>query len=220
MQSLLLSIIIPVYKVEKYVARCLDSIYNQKVDESIFEIIEINDGSPDNSLQILENYQCNHRNLVIHTKENGGLSNARNKGLELAKGRYVWFIDSDDWVTNNSLETVLKVVRGNFDVISTILIYSYDDESKNRLERKILKDIDVTPSVYMLNYSLGASQRYIIKRGYLEENNLRFYPDILHEDGDFGPRLIASCAKVHVLAEPVYHYYQRDGGSIMSSWNL
>lgn len=215
-----LSIIIPVYNVEKYLTRCLDSIYNQGVDESLFEIIAVNDGSPDNSLMILKQYKADHRNLIIQTKENGGLSSARNKGLEFASGRYVWFIDSDDWITNNSLNVVLGVIERDYNVISTTLIYSYDDERKNHLERIIPFDKEVTPDDYILNYSLGASQRYIIKKAYLEKHKIEFYLGIYHEDGEYGPRLVAPCGKVFVLAEPIYNYYQRESGSIMSSWNL
>lgn len=220
MQNKLLTIIIPIYNVEQYIARCLDSIYNQKVDETLFEVIAINDGSPDNSLQIVEEYQEAHNNLIIHTKKNGGLSSARNKGIELATGKYVWFVDSDDWITNDSLKVVFETITKNYDVISTTLIYSYDDNSKNCIERELQSDLIILPYDYILNYSLGASQRYIIKYEYLKKNNLYFYPGILHEDGEFGPRLIAPCKEVYMLATPIYHYYQRENGSIMSSWKL
>lgn len=220
MNSKLLSIIIPVYNVEKYIARCLDSIYNQEADESLFEVIAVNDGSPDKSPEILEQYKAVHQNLIIHTKENGGLSSARNRGLELATGRYVWFVDSDDWITKDSLKTVFETIEKSYDVISTTLIYSYDDERKNRPERIIKYDKMVSPDDYILNYSLGASQRYIIKKTFLDKHKIQFYPGIYHEDGEFGPRLIATCDKVCVLAKPVYYYYQRESGSIMSSWKV
>lgn len=220
MKAKILSIIIPVYNVEKYIARCLDSIYNQNFDESYFDVIAVNDGSPDNSLKILERYKEIHQNLLIHTKENGGLSSARNKGLELAKGRYVWFVDSDDWITDDSLKTIFETIEKGYDVISTTLIYSYDDERKNRPERFIKYDKMVSPDDYILNYSLGASQRYIIRKAFLDKHKIQFYPGIYHEDGEFGPRLIAPCDKVYILAKPVYYYYQRESGSIMSSWKV
>lgn len=220
MISKTLSIIIPVYNVEKYITRCLDSIYDQNFDETLFEVIAVNDGSPDNSLSILERYKEIHQNFSIHTKENGGLSSARNKGLELAKGRYVWFVDSDDWITDDSLKTIFEIIEKGYDVISTTLIYSYDDESKNRPERFIKYDKMVSPDDYILNYSIGASQRYIIKKQFLEKHNIQFYSGIYHEDEEFGPRLIAPCEKVYLLAKSIYYYYQRESGSIMSSWKI
>jgi len=215
-----LSIIIPVYNVEKYITRCLESIYSQGIDESLFEVIAINDGSIDNSFQILEEFGKLHGNLYIHTQENKGLSCARNKGIELATGEYIWFIDSDDWITGDSLSIVLKNTEKGYNVISTNLIYSYDDSSKNHIERDTVYDKVILPHDYIINYSLGASQRYIIKRKYLKMHGITFYPGIYHEDAEFGPRLIAPCKKVYMLATPVYHYYQRESGSIMSSWKL
>lgn len=215
-----LSIIIPIYNVEPFIKKCLDSIYSQGIDENRYEVIAINDGSPDNSLKIVEGYKETHKNLIIHSQKNGGLSRARNKGIELATGKYLWFVDSDDWLAGDAIEIVLDRIKGGYNVIATTLIYSYDDDSKNYLERTIPNDKIIEPAEYILEYSIGASQRYIIKREYLIKSKLEFYPGIYHEDGEFGPRLIATCKQVYLLAKPIYHYYQRDSGSIMSSWKL
>ena len=98
------SIIIPVYNVEPYVARCIDSVVNQTYNN--LQIIVVNDGSIDNSLQILNTY--NDDRLQIITKENGGLSSARNEGLKYVVGDYILFIDSDDWIHLNMINVMIK----------------------------------------------------------------------------------------------------------------
>lgn len=106
-----MTIIVPVYKVEKYLRRCLDSLVNQTYKN--LEIILVDDGSPDNSGAICDEYvQKDSRISVIH-KENGGLSSARNAGLEICNGVYVLFVDSDDWVENNYVEAMLEYKTEN-----------------------------------------------------------------------------------------------------------
>ena len=87
-----LSIVIPVYNVEDYIRGTLDSIYNQKVDEQCFEVIVVNDGTPDNSMKIVKEFAATHQNLTIINQENQGLSAARNAGIKVAKGVYIWVV--------------------------------------------------------------------------------------------------------------------------------
>ncbi len=103
-----LSIIIPVYKVEKYIRDTLQSIYRQQYDENLFEVIVINDGTPDDSMRIVAEFTNKHANLHIINQKNQGLSCARNAGLKIAQGEYVWFVDSDDTVTEESIVQVLE----------------------------------------------------------------------------------------------------------------
>ena len=109
------SIIIPVYNVEPYVARCIDSVVNQTYNN--LQIIVVNDGSIDNSLQILNTY--NDDRLQIITKENGGLSSARNEGLKYVVGDYILFIDSDDWIHLNMINVMIKeAIKTDADIVS------------------------------------------------------------------------------------------------------
>lgn len=219
--KILLSIIIPVYNVEKYISRCLDSIFNQGVDESLLEVIVVNDGTPDRSVSIIESYISAHKNCTLLNQQNKGLSAARNLGFEVAKGDYLWFVDSDDWLRDNSLAEVIEyIINLKFDVLSSALMYCYDDQQKNHLEKIIKKDCFVSSYIYKFNYSVGASQRYIIKRDFLKQHNLKFYPGIYHEDGEFGPRLIYFAKKVLVISKCLYNYYQRGENSIMSVWTV
>lgn len=111
--ELLLSIIIPVYNAEMYLKECLDSILCQNANKKDYEIICINDGSTDSSQTILEEYQNQHSNVRIVEKENGGPSVARNTGLQLARGKWIWFIDSDDYIVNNCLNYLLEQAEIN-----------------------------------------------------------------------------------------------------------
>lgn len=99
-----LSIIIPIYNAEAYIARCLDSVYNQGVAEEGFEVLAINDGTPDGSMEIVGSYAAQHANLTIINKVNGGVSSARNKGIESAQGEFVLFLDADDELIEGSLQ--------------------------------------------------------------------------------------------------------------------
>ena len=125
-----LSIIIPVYDVEAYVSKCLDSVFAQGMDPALYEVIVINDGSPDNSKAIIESYLPKHSNLIFIDQENQGVSVARNRGLDIAKGSYIAFIDPDDCIELNSLPSILnKAIEWNIDVMYLDLkSCSEDDE--------------------------------------------------------------------------------------------
>lgn len=217
----LLSIIIPVYNVEKYIGRCLDSVYNQKVDEELFEVIVVNDGTPDNSVSIIQKYVDNHTNCTLVNQKNQGLSMARNNGFDKSVGDFVWFVDSDDWLIDESIKKVLYYIGQNkYLVFSSNLIYAYDNPDQNFSERYLDNDLVVGSSDYILNFCLGASQRFIISRKLMLDNNLAFFPGILHEDGEFGPRLVCAAKQILVLKSPLYMYYQRGGSSIMANWSI
>ena len=108
MDKIRLSIVIPVCNLENYIAETLDSCLAQDILPEEYEIICIDDGSKDNSLAVLNHYAQTHSNIIVHTKENGGVSSARNKGIELAQGQYIWFVDGDDLIAENALGTLLR----------------------------------------------------------------------------------------------------------------
>ena len=115
---MLLSLILPVYNVEEYLGRCIESCLNQDLPKSEYEIIVVIDGSPDNSIDVAKRYQKKNKNIKIITRENGGLSAARNTGLQVASGDYVWFIDSDDAITENSLKGIYEeMTRHSLEVL-------------------------------------------------------------------------------------------------------
>lgn len=131
------SIILPVYNVEKYIKKSIESVLNQTYTD--FELLVIIDGSPDNSKQVAEEFTDSR--IKIFEKENGGLSDARNYGLERAKGQYVYFMDSDDWIEPNLLEDNLKIIEEeNLDVV--IFGYIQDDED---IDGNILSSQAISP---------------------------------------------------------------------------
>lgn len=107
----LLSIIVPVYNLEKYIVKCLDSIYNQGVDEELFEVLTIDDGSRDGSLSLLNNYAIIHSNMNVLSQNNSGVSVARNKGIQKCTGKYVTFIDGDDLMAEGAFPLLIKLLK-------------------------------------------------------------------------------------------------------------
>ena len=125
------SIIVPVYNVEKYLRECLESIINQTFQD--IEIICVNDGSTDNSRKILTEYAQTDSRIKITDKENGGLSSARNAGLKIAQGEFISFIDSDDWVDKTMIEKLYNNIRALNTDISICAVHQYD-ESKQEFD--------------------------------------------------------------------------------------
>lgn len=213
-----LSIIIPVYNVEKYIEKCLLSIYCQGGPDDWFEVIVVNDGTPDNSMDIVYRFS-NHTNLSIIEQKNLGLSVARNVGLSVAKGEYVWFVDSDDWLLEGSFKKIMQTVDlyPEVEVISTILENHFEESGiiENEYQLDILS---LVGKDYLKNgCRQGASQRFIIKKKFLEKYSLCFEPSILHEDALFGYKMLYLAHSVMIIDKPLYAYRIRTSGSIMSS---
>ena len=124
-----LSIIIPVYNVENYIFRCLTSLYSQDIEEELYEVIIVNDGTPDNSMTIVDEFVGIHSNLVIVNKKNGGVSSARNAGIELSRGKFLLFVDPDDTIAQDSLSKIYKRLSENFAEI--IILNSVEIDSHN-----------------------------------------------------------------------------------------
>ena len=218
---MLISIIIPIYNVEQYIGQCLESIYFQPMDENLFEVVAVNDGTPDKSMDVVEKYAETHSNLTVVNQDNQGLSVARNTGLEHARGEYVWFVDSDDWLTADSLATVLNAVRTypNVEVFATILWMCYERTGKRTVEYTPNPNVK-SGKDYMFrnnNANRGACQRYIFKKTFLQRHHLKFMPGVYHEDGEFSNRMLYLADSLMILPTPIYNYRIRTSGSIMSS---
>ena len=122
-----ISVIVPVYNTEKYLPKCLDSLVNQTLKD--IEIIIVNDGSPDNSQKIIDDYVKKYKNIKAFEKKNGGLSDARNYGIKKASGEYIAFLDSDDYVTVDMYEKMYKkAISQHFDMVVCDLNYVYNDK--------------------------------------------------------------------------------------------
>lgn len=223
-----LSIIVPVYNTYKYLDKCLKSLVEQKNVKCKYEIIVVNDGSPDKSEEIILKYQNKYPKLIKYIKkENGGISSARNEGLKHCKGEYITFVDSDDYVSLNLISTFLNNISNN-----DLFIYGYNEvnEDGNKCVENIILDKNATmtnDSKYILsmifeNKSVrGYGWNKIFKRKIIEENKLKFDNSITYvEDLLFTIEYINKCEKVLFSKEQLYNYVQRDGSLINSKFNL
>lgn len=213
MKKIKLSIVIPVYNMEKYLKRCLDSIIldNNEVKEMI-EVVVVNDGSVDNSKKIIQLYDWHGFNHIELNKENGGLSDARNYGFNYANGEYVWFIDSDDWIEKNCISQIIPLLDG----IDAIHFPSYFQQFDDRYVIKSGHSSGNSGRELTQGEYQYPVQFTIYRKEFLKDNNLSFQYGILMEDLHFSPRALYKADTVRVLSTPVYHYYQRPG-SIMKS---
>lgn len=203
------SFIVPVYNVEKYLPRCLDSLVKQTGAD--FEILCVNDGATDSSPEILKEYEARYPNLIrVLDKENGGLSDARNFGLERAEGEIIAFVDSDDYLREDFLSLCIpKMQKENLDLLLTDFYYDY--ESGKKVPVKARKGLCEDAKKEALLASPMAWMR-LYRKSILE--NVRFVKGIYYEDLEMTPETVLLADKVGFLDESVYYYYQREG-SIM-----
>lgn len=226
---MLLSIVIPVYNVEKYIHNTLQSIYEQNADSSTYEVIVVNDGTPDNSMEIVHEYAKNHSNLHVIDQKNEGLSCARNAGFNVAKGDYVWFMDSDDSLVEDSLLYLNKYLH----IYDNIEIYAFDMYMINELtkEKSVQKYVLKRNHEYLYDsISKGVElsrkchiapvQRFVFSTKFLHDNKLYFYPNIYHEDLEFMTHALLYAKKVLILKKCIFYYLVRTSGSIMSNYNI
>lgn len=195
---MLLSIIVPVYNTEKYIKECLDSLVNQDIPKSEYEIICVNDGSTDGSLAILRNYEKAHENIHIIDQTNAGVCVARNRGTEIAKGEYIWYIDADDLIAVNCLKNLCdNYLNNNFDriIIGNYLFQNSDElKSDNLRTNTAWKDSVVW--------------RSIIKKEFLTNKKLSFYPGLVFgEDALFMFEIFLNNA--HTIETELIVYYHR-----------
>lgn len=168
-----LSIIIPIYNVEEYLVRCFDSIYSQGVNEDIFEVIAVIDGSPDNSIDITKEYARNHKNLIVIEKENGGVSSARNKGMDVATGEHIMFIDPDDSLLPNCLSSILsKIDKQKTDLIILRSFVGTEQEQYPWIGTFETGRIYTGLEVYQKGYTRGSIWAVVYSRNFLMSNNL------------------------------------------------
>jgi len=224
-----LSIILPIYNVEKWVGRCIASIRNLGLDPSDYEIVAVNDGSTDESMSILQSFREKEESAgvdtaqwVIVNQENKGLSAARNAGLKASHGAYVWFVDTDDYLVPGVGKQILEQAENNqLDVLcfglqlvdektGDIIPYAIPDESKGvRLKgEEFLLKVGMPPAAWCALY----------RRGFLQAKKLEFLEGVLHEDQEFTPRAYFLARRIAFNPVVVYNYVQREG-SIMKSAN-
>lgn len=220
-----ISVIIPCYNVEKYLKKCIDSILNQTIQD--IELIIVNDGSPDSSGQIADQMAKEDGRISVIHKENGGLSSARNAGIEVAKGEYISFIDSDDWIEPTFLEDMLRIATS---IDAEIAVCGITTEFLKE-GRVVVHKVD-TPIVNSsssdfgkLFWSLHESNlsnfawNKLYKRSFIIENNLRFELDGMPaEDLFFNLQAFKLAKAIAVVDNAAYHYIRQEEMTILSSY--
>ena len=218
------SIVVPVYKVEKYLPQCVDSLLAQDFDS--YEIILVDDGSPDNCPWICDGYSRKSDRIRVIHKQNGGLSDARNAGISVSRGDYVTFVDSDDfWLGTDVLSKLYRAVTDNErpDVIASDFIKYFEDDdryvypsSTGKFLRKLDSKTDILRYLY---YELGdmrmSAWQKVVKREFLDR--FRFEKGLLSEDIDWSLALYPHVKTICLLSSPYYCYRQQRAGSITNS---
>lgn len=219
------SIIVPVYNVEKYITKCIESVINQTYTD--IEILIVDDGSPDRSIEKIEIY--NDPRIKILRKENGGLSDARNYGLERSKGEYIIFVDSDDWIDTDFLSNCINYLDNNQEIDLIILGYIKDYEDKNEKTLRtqtvipirknfIVKDLNLefnSQNIDLMGYTVNK----IYRKSIISKGNHRFLRGItLVEDALFNFNVLKDVKNILFLDKAYYHYRIKPVKTLMSTF--
>ena len=214
-----LSIIVTVYNIQHLVSRCLDSIFDQNIDKNLFEVIAVNDGSTDESLNILNNY-LTHKNFRIINQRNSGVGAAKNRGLLSAIGDYVWFVDGDDFISNNSLNYVLREININYDVI----FIGYNVISNSTISNKHLFDPNkLTCGIdFLIQYGSIPSWSVVISKTLLDDNHLTYQTAKrnAHEDCELNFKAVSIAKKINSIQQYIYNYINDRNDSLINSKKL
>ena len=199
------SVIVPIYNVEKYLEKCINSLLSQTLED--IQIILVNDGSKDNSGNIAKEYEKNNKDRVIYVeKENGGLSDARNYGLKYATGDFIAFLDSDDYIEKNAYEEMYnKAIEENADYVECDFIWEFPNKIR------VDKQYPYKNKKEMLSFVRVVAWNKLIKRHLIIDNNLEFPKGLRYEDVEFIYKLIPFINKFAYVDKPFIHYVQRKG---------
>ena len=219
----LISVIVPIYNVEKYLRKCVDSILNQTYEN--LEIILVDDGSTDNCPKICDYYQKKDKRIRVIHKENGGLSDARNCGLDIAKGEYVGFVDSDDFIHHRMFELLLKyLLENNADI--SICNYTKVTEVDLKIDENIeLKEINCySKKEFIKKLVQEDGGKYIVAWNKLYKrkifDQLRFPYGRQHEDEFIIHHVIDLSKKIVCINEYLYYYLQRNNSIMSQKFNV
>ncbi len=223
-----LSIIIPVFNVEKYIIDCLNSLYQQNLSENDFEIILINDGSTDQSANLINSFSQSHSNIKMYYQKNSGPSAARNLGIQKAIGEYLLFIDSDDFLLPNKIPLLLQIAEKNqLEVLRADYLNSKENgkivkyeksiiSSRRIYSNKIIKGDILYSKIFCMEFF---TPLLLLNRTFILKNNLYFHEGIYFEDIDFSTRL--SLVVTRAMFTPITFYiYRLRENSITHSINL
>ncbi|MDD2591847.1 MAG: glycosyltransferase [Erysipelotrichaceae bacterium] len=206
------SIVVPVYNVEQYLSRCLESLVNQTLQN--IEILVINDSSPDNSQVIIDDYAKKYPNMIkSFIKPNGGISSVRNFGIKHATGEYIAFVDSDDYVEHDMFEIMYNAaIINNANVVISDFYFTYPDKEI------IYNEFPYNDSKSMIINLFAVLWNKLYKKEYLDKLNIGFMEGYRFEDVSFLMKMAVYHERFHFVAKPLIHYVQRQD-SITASHN-
>ena len=212
----LFSIIIPIYNVEQYITKCFNNIYSQGIEDNMFEIIAVNDGTPDNSMKYVEEFKKSHDNLIVIDKKNGGVSSARNVGISNAKGKYIIFLDPDDYLAEGALPMIERdIVGSNADIIvlrsiksaSCTEVYTWTGLFPDRYT-------DPGTEIYKKGYTRGSVCGCIFNKDFINKHNIRFYEKAKNcEDTIFFFLSQMHASNITFLNREFYMVYERENSA-------
>lgn len=199
------------YNVAEYISKCIDSVYNQDLDEEDFELVIIDDASPDESLTIAQEITKKRSNVVIVSQENKGLGGARNTGIHYSSGAYLLFLDSDDWLLPNTLKDLVDLMsRDNLDILE------FAAQGVNP-QGKIIYHIKNNSDLYLSGYAYYNNVRYmnsacnkLYKRTFLLKEELFFLEKIYIEDFEFNTRCLATAKRIKATDKLISQFLQSD----------
>lgn len=218
-ENTLISVIIPIYKVEAYLKRCVDSIINQTYKN--LEIILVDDGSPDNCPQICDDYAKQDSRVKVVHKENGGLSDARNAGMAVATGEYISFIDSDDWIDKTFISTLYDGIQSGADIAECATRLFDDDDNTLSVRGSQEGIIGRKDALVKLILEKGVYQTVcdkLYKRSKIQD--IPFVVGKYHEDDFWTWQVFMKMEKLYLCEKPLYNYLQRNNSIIGSSYSL
>lgn len=222
--NIILSIVIPVYNVEKYLEKCINQIIKQNIHD--IEIILVDDGSTDNSGKICDEYSKKYKEIKSYHKENGGASDARNFGIKKAKGEYIWFIDSDDTIEDNCIKKIKKIFleeKPEIIICQSKIIHKngkIEDECKYTIKKGMYTSSQFMNIMKKNPKSIiFCPQYYIVKRDFLEKYKIYFRKGIIYEDELWIPQLLLKSNKIFYSNLNIYFHLMREE-SVMHSTKL
>ena len=213
-ESLLLTIVVPIYNTAQYIPECIESIYNARIKD--MEILAINDGSTDNSEEVIMEYVNKYPNLIRYIKqENHGLGNVRNVGLEHAKGKYILSVDSDDSIDINFLKEAEKYLKNDIDMVICDWLSIKEDGEKFETSALdyIFKDVSTYKGL-LYTTIMPSTCNKIIKKSLIKSIGYKYAEGLKYEDLSFNPLLMIKAEKIKYINKP-YYLYKIRGNSIM-----
>ncbi len=216
------SVIVPIYNIQKYLPKCVDSILAQTFQD--YELILVNDGSKDDSLSICREYEKKDRRITVIDKPNGGLSDARNSGMAKAKGKYISFIDGDDFIEPEMLEkSVTKLNETGADIVMFDIYQYYVETGKKEIIRNVYDENTVytlKEHPEMITRIKNAAWNKVYRLSLFRDHGITYPWGCYYEDLGTTYRLLARADKIAFINEPLYDYLQDRPGNITHTFNM